>query len=186
MEYFLASIPFVRNLAEYTGDEASYNTLTAILHIKSASKSIKISDINSIFSSIFSDNPMKIALNTDELILEKIFNTCDIITKNTNDGILLEQKIVLSIGIRLKAEEVLINLIQDQGYVDSINKNQTSKLINKYSKMNSHDPRILSLMHQVSLMTPENIHINSFMFEPILDMSIHHLKSLYNELCYLP
>ena len=30
-------------------------------------------------------------------------------------------------------------------------------------------------------MTPENIHINSFMYEPILDMSNHHLKTLYTE-----
>ena len=28
-------------------------------------------------------------------------------------------------------------------------------------------------------MTPENIHLNSFMFEPILDISDHHLKQLY-------
>lgn len=28
-------------------------------------------------------------------------------------------------------------------------------------------------------MTPENIHLNSFMYEPILDMSDIHLKDLY-------
>ena len=31
-------------------------------------------------------------------------------------------------------------------------------------------------------MTPENIHINSFMFEPILDLSDNHLKKLYCKL----
>lgn len=31
-------------------------------------------------------------------------------------------------------------------------------------------------------MTPENIHINSFMYEPILDLSDSHLKRLYNDL----
>lgn len=30
-------------------------------------------------------------------------------------------------------------------------------------------------------MTPENIHLNSFMFEPILDISDHHLKQLYKD-----
>lgn len=29
------------------------------------------------------------------------------------------------------------------------------------------------------MMTPENIHLNSFMYEPILDMSYDHLKKLY-------
>jgi hypothetical protein len=28
-------------------------------------------------------------------------------------------------------------------------------------------------------MTPENIHINSFMYEPILDMGIDDLKGIY-------
>jgi hypothetical protein len=31
-------------------------------------------------------------------------------------------------------------------------------------------------------MTPENIHVNSFMYEPILDMSNIHLKSLYEKI----
>ena len=30
-------------------------------------------------------------------------------------------------------------------------------------------------------MTPESIHLNSFMYEPILDMSDEHLKSLLND-----
>ena len=32
------------------------------------------------------------------------------------------------------------------------------------------------------MITPENIHINSFMYEPLLDMSCEHLKTLYIEL----
>ena len=31
-------------------------------------------------------------------------------------------------------------------------------------------------------MTPENIHLNSFMYEPILDMSDSHLRKLYSKL----
>jgi len=182
IEYFLASIPFVRNLAEYTGNNDAYNVLTALLHIKPRSQEITVSDINSIFSEILSDGSADIALNTEQPILGVISSTCDSIIDSPDDGILLEKKIVLSIGIRLKAEEILIDLIQDQEYVNGIQKNQTSKLIRKYSKMDGCDPDVLALMHQVSLMTPENIHINSFMFEPILDMSIHHLKSLYREL----
>jgi len=30
-------------------------------------------------------------------------------------------------------------------------------------------------------MTPENIHLNSFMYEPILDMDIVELKNLYEK-----
>ncbi len=31
------------------------------------------------------------------------------------------------------------------------------------------------------MITPENIHINSFMFEPILDTSLDHLCTLFGE-----
>jgi hypothetical protein len=34
----------------------------------------------------------------------------------------------------------------------------------------------------VLLMAPENIHLNAFMYEPILDMSDEHLKKLYKAL----
>lgn len=30
-------------------------------------------------------------------------------------------------------------------------------------------------------MTPENIHVNSFMYEPIIDMSDTHLRRLFSD-----
>ncbi len=39
----------------------------------------------------------------------------------------------------------------------------------------------MKILERVNLMTPENIHLNSFMFEPILDMSPEHLKNLYRD-----
>lgn len=30
-------------------------------------------------------------------------------------------------------------------------------------------------------MTPENIHLNSFMYEPLIDMSVRYLINLYND-----
>ena len=35
------------------------------------------------------------------------------------------------------------------------------------------------ILNQVNLMTPENIHLNSFMYEPIIDLSSQKLKDLY-------
>jgi hypothetical protein len=34
-------------------------------------------------------------------------------------------------------------------------------------------------------MTPENIHLNTFMYEPILDMSDEHLRKLYKSVVAL-
>ncbi|WP_221898632.1 hypothetical protein [Bathymodiolus japonicus methanotrophic gill symbiont] len=40
----------------------------------------------------------------------------------------------------------------------------------------------IKIIEQVNLMAPENIHINSFMFEPLLDMSGEHLSRLYEKI----
>ena len=39
----------------------------------------------------------------------------------------------------------------------------------------------MEILEQVAMLTPENIHLNSFMFEPIFDMSLLHLYDLYQE-----
>ena len=43
------------------------------------------------------------------------------------------------------------------------------------------DESTKKIMSEVNLMTPENIHLNSFMYEPILDMDIVELLRLYNQ-----
>jgi hypothetical protein len=40
------------------------------------------------------------------------------------------------------------------------------------------DAASIGVLQRVVLMTPENIHMNSFMYEPILDMSDEHLRKL--------
>ena len=37
------------------------------------------------------------------------------------------------------------------------------------------------ILDRVTMMTSENIHLNNFMFEPIIDMSSENLKRLYKE-----
>ena len=36
------------------------------------------------------------------------------------------------------------------------------------------------MWNEVNIMTPEHIHVNSFMYEPILDMDIVELHRLYH------
>ena len=97
----------------------------------------------------------------------------------------LEKKVVLSIAIRLVAEAKMIEVIDDAAFVNGITKNQTAKLLGKLKEMIGGDEAqapVIVLMDRVNLMTPENIHLNSFMYEPILDMSAEHLAQLYSEL----
>lgn len=39
----------------------------------------------------------------------------------------------------------------------------------------------IRLLKRINLITPANIHLNAFMYEPILDMGFGELKCLYQE-----
>lgn len=180
IEMLIASIPFVRNIVEYMGDNANFTKLTSLLHIKNDTSTIKFSDIETIYKSVLQDQDNLSLPNQNEIILDYIFSTADTISLETDNIMELEKKIVLAIAIRLKAEQYMINKINNNAFVQSITKNQTFKLYEKYIALFSEDDEKIKLLSQVNLMTPENIHINSFMYEPILDMDNVHLKQLYN------
>ena len=95
----------------------------------------------------------------------------------------LENKIILSMAIRLKTELFLEEKIDKDGILDS-KWNQTIKLIEKYKEKFPED-RNNKLFEKVILMTPENIHINAFMYEPIIDMWENELRKLYKEVSVL-
>ncbi len=180
IEMLIASIPFVRNIAEYMGDTTNLNKLTSLLHIKNDTFNIKFSDIESIYKNLLQDQNNLSLSNQDEIVLDYILLTADTISLETDSIMELEKKIVLAIAIRLKAEQFMINKINDNTFVQSITTNQTFKLYEKYTALFSEDEETIKLLSQVNLMTPENIHINSFMYEPILDMDNIHLKQLYS------
>lgn len=185
LEQAIALIPFIRNIAEYTlGDTSEeYKKLTALLHIKPETSSIIFNDFISIIKQTLSNSvlPNETLLDTNTKILESIYNVADQIELNTDETLELEKKIVLSIAIRLKSEEYMISNINDSTFVDGISKNQTSVLMEKYQEKFPDNREALNILRRVNLMTPENIHLNSFMYEPILDMSNEHLKVLYKD-----
>ena len=91
----------------------------------------------------------------------------------------LANKIVLAIAIRIAAERFMIRRINDSKFVECISDNQTQKLITKFKKLFGKEDEPVKILDRVALMTPENIHVNSFMYEPIVDMSDDHLRKLY-------
>ena len=177
---FISIIPFLRNLIEYTEDKTSikYNLLTSCLHLKADTGTIKCSDIlDLIHKSFASTTGQNITFGT-KTIKDLIYETANVIeNENPIEEILLENKITLSIAIRLKAEEYMISKIPSANVL-VINKNQTSELLREFKLTNTDKPTI-TILDRVNLMTPENIHVNAFMYEPLIDISVFHLKNLY-------
>ena len=79
----------------------------------------------------------------------------------------------------------MVAKIKDAKFVDSIESNQTPKLLEKFKELFPGDVDTIETLQRVILMTPENIHLNSFMYEPILDMSDEHLRGLYKDVLAL-
>lgn len=173
----IAAIPFVRNLIEYThGKIPEYETLTHLMHIKPDSELITIQNLKEIYNNLWIAE-IPLASIDSASVIDTIFLLAED-CMNAPEGINLENKIILSIAIRLRAEKFIIQALNDPNYVLSLGNNQTAKLIGKYKQTIGGEKSYI--LDKVNIMTPENIHFNSFMYEPILDMSDTHLKTLYN------
>ncbi|VEJ24922.1 hypothetical protein [Helicobacter pylori] len=180
---FFALIPFVRNLIEYTRLQASkdndYIKLTNCLHMKEDTKDIQIQEISKIFDSVFGVERKKKKIEEDnsKLYFETIYNIAEKIYNDKNyNHIELQNKIIFSIVIRLKSEEWMLNKLNQEFKSE---KNQTRELYDATKKELSDDEK--RIIQKVLMITPENIHINSFMFEPILDISLDHLYTCFEE-----
>lgn len=148
--------------------------------------SILVSDLINIFTKYWHISNQQITITKNKKMLDLIFKTAnDIVKETTINEVLLENKIVLSIAIRLKAELYMINKINDKNITDNIERNQTRELVNNMNFNMTNEKEIKSILEEVVIMTSENIHINSFMYEPIIDMSMEYLIKLYNKICNL-
>jgi ABC-type cobalamin/Fe3+-siderophores transport system ATPase subunit len=179
---FISLISFVRNLIEYSESKTNpeYLTLTNCLHRKEVSDKLSTSNIFDIYKNRLVKLNDKTISFGNQNIIQFIINTANniCIEDNVNE-IIVENKIPLAIAIRLKAEEYLIKKMPELD-LNSIKTNQTRALYDKYLEI-FPESKAIDILDKVNLMTPENIHINAFMFEPLIDMSVHHLINLYNE-----
>ncbi|MFA5450381.1 MAG: hypothetical protein WC231_00060 [Dehalococcoidales bacterium] len=195
--FIVAAIPFVRNLIEYTYSEndtqyCDYFLLTSLLHLKGDTENITISDLQRVYNMHWLNGNANFSSIGAKPVVEVIYEVAEEIINSPElyNSIDIENKIVLSIAIRLKAEELMISQIKS--HVKKGNEiickvqsegGQTIKLYNEYKKhAGSFSKCYESQLQKVVMMTPENIHINSFMYEPIVDMHGDHLQKLYSEL----
>jgi hypothetical protein len=181
-EMLIAAIPFLRNLAEYSGNQVVESKLTSLLHLKADTEGITVKDLENIAKKVLHDHPALQLPNPDKKVIDLVYEVADSIVANPTDSHNLELKVVLSIAIRLKAEAAMIKKINNPTFCLGIKSNQTISLIKRYRHDFPSERSAILLFEQVNLMTPENIHLNSFMYEPILDLSAQHLKKLYAKL----
>ena len=180
---FISMIPFVRNLIEYTKgeDDDDYITLTECLHQKTNTRNITVTQLVDIMVNYTQGKGMKHPKTTDK-IYDLIMQTADSISTEANPNeVLIENKVCLSIAIRHLAENYMHDKMIAAGKSEEdlfVTGNQTGKWTGKFKKTCPKDTNY-SIIERVNMMTPELIHLNSFMFEPLIDMSLYHLIQLY-------
>lgn len=181
---FISLIAFVRNLIEYTDSSKTEDCLklTSCLHQKKDSNDITLKEVFNIFKNrIKKLEDSEITFSDNEKVLDFIFSTADSIENEDNiNEILLENKISLAVACRLKTEQYLIKSLPELD-LEKIKAHQTRELSTKY-KIKYPQSKNLEIIDKVNLMTPENIHINAFMYEPLIDMSVFHLIDLYKDI----
>jgi len=75
----------------------------------------------------------------------------------------------------------MISKIVDANFHAHIMKKVTGQIVERYRTEYPTETNNLAILDRVNLMTSENIHLNSFMYEPLLDLTDYHLKTLYDD-----
>lgn len=182
----LASIPFTRNIIEYTKgfDDSDYSKLTEMLHWKEGSDSILLGEYCTTYNKIFSEQITKPELlNSNQPIFEFMKQEAKAIVSQANtQGLCLENKILLSMVIRIMAEKKIIEIRRnlDPAFQWPNSKECFGEMLRDLKKINQNLPQ-LAILNSVGVIVNNNIHLNSFMYEPIIDLTIIHLNQLYSD-----
>lgn len=183
----IAAIPFVRELCEIKEGSscAGYAMVSDVLHGRPEGARQNLSSLAGLFSTYLGVEPCIGDGPIQTLCLE----TCqDIVDENhLSDDSLLEGKVVLSMGIRILAERKLVALWNSEcpGIEAPRKYGSLWKRIKEFgnSRLDAlgvdHAKR--DLFETVALITPANIHVNSFMYEPLIDTSEWRLVNLFQD-----
>lgn len=198
----IALIPFMRNIIEYGVDnevcgESDFDLLTSLLHEKENSHNITYGNLAPLYREYLGID-ISDSVNLEDKVVQNTYNICES-PRSLNSH--LEHKEVLAIGIRHKAEEFMISSIRNcddklmwgrnneelttAEFLRKVysSKNQTRELFDGYKQFG--DSKTVRILDEVNIVTPDYIHLNSFMYEPLVDIDIAELVDLYNKVSYL-
>jgi hypothetical protein len=192
---FICSIPLIRNLLDYTENKLNIK-LTDYLHYPLDSKH---KDLNTLFQSVngyLNLSPQHtidgLDLKSNKTFYDLVIKTADIIltpdnliqeSESTYFNTNLQDKIIISIAIRLLLEKKIIEKYNNDNKISNfVNHNRTRRLINKLKTDYTVDDKIKGLIDIVNMISSNNIHINSFIYEPLIDINIEDLINRYTEL----
>jgi len=179
IEKTIALIPFMRNLIEYNfgTNNIHYLNLTKLLHSKNDSTSITLQNLQDAYAQVMTGlNFSFVDYDYQDSVQSIIFDLADN-ADFSDDQFRLKEKIIVSIAIRILSEKYMWSKVKNNIDRDTLTEGQ---LLDRYKSEFQND-QSMEILESVNMMTPENIHLNAFMFEPIIDIPSEHLIGLYNQ-----
>lgn len=170
---FFCAIPYLREIKTILLEDTKI--LDSCLHYKENTSKLQIKDILLQFPS----NAIK-SLKIDEIYMEKLFEIAD--NLSGFDDFDIVKKTILSLSCRLLIERKII--ANNFNLLTNINTNQTAQLLDLYGE--KLFPNVKKYLEAVQLSTPEFIHANAFMYEPLIDINGKYLFELYNQIKIIP
>lgn len=173
-EKLIVSLPFAREIATYHNNESAF---VQYFHLKRGSKRKTIGGICKLIQK-HHKNASITNVDKNAKYMDTLDQLCRTIVNGPLKSFDISPKVILALGIRMKLEKILIrNRIT---IIDSITTNQTAALLNlKKSKLKIDFIRLAS---KIMVSTPEFIHVNAFMYEPLIDILPIDLKKMYEKL----
>ena len=175
----IASIAFLRNLVENSRGEGdpAFARLTSMLHWRPDTAALTVGDLDDLYRAETkevggSPDPTRRVID----LIDAAADGC----LAAGPGFNLENKVVLAIGTRMRAERFIAGKLNNPADLAAIESNQTWKLVSEFKRNFPQEIAAAKVLDRVLLMTPENIHLNSFMYEPLIDMNESRLKDLYS------
>lgn len=173
-EKFVASIPFARNLAEYKDGSGEYDTLTSLLHWRPETPEISIGDLQETIRAVIPKIRTE-RQDTSRAAYDVIMETADRCSDRTKNS--LYGKVALSVAIRVRAERFMRNKLGPDSRRDK-NPDTHDLIMDCKSRLPKPQADTLDL---VGIMTPGIIHLNAFMYEPIVDIDDTRLRELFKD-----
>ena len=171
LEQLLFAVPYIREANVILKNDTQ--VFDSLLHYNQQTKKIKLGQIKNLLGE---NAKIKIEFNTNKSYIETLK---EVVNKfKTIDDNNIVKKTILAMYLRIVLEEKIIQ--EDYSLLDGINNFQLARLQDLYSTKLSNKTN--NLIEKVQLSTPEFIHGNAFMYEPLIDIKAKYLMEIKEEL----
>lgn len=189
----LALIPFARTNVEnrhksqneYLLDK-NYLKYTKMLHYRpNGGPNITGNSLYKLFSEDISIKADSLRNNSSR-IYKIIYNQALAISSSTQINQKIEEKIVMSIALRIYGEKYMFKRLKSKRSSISPNfdfdKAEFGNTLGEFRKIFEEREKEIKILDSISILTPMEIHVNGFAYEPLIDYSITRLRTLFKEL----